>query len=36
MNHTHDWQRGSDKMICMDCGEKQQWIAGNWQTVKNF
>jgi len=40
MNHTHEWQRGSgiheEKMFCIDCGQKKQWIAGNWQTVKNF
>jgi hypothetical protein len=33
--HSHDWQQGSDKMQCIDCGEKKQWLAGNWQTVQN-
>ena len=34
--HSHDWQQGSDKMQCIDCGEKKQWLAGNWQTVQNW
>lgn len=34
--HSHDWSRGDVKMVCMDCGQKRQWIAGNWHTVQNW